>query len=47
MDSKDRKIVMDVKECQDCKDSCNVLYKTYEEDNTVVYRCYECAFGED
>ena len=44
--------------CEDCNKSTEVVYKCYVDDSlwppweacglieNVVYRCYECAFGE-
>jgi hypothetical protein len=33
--------------CEDCGYSCDVVYKTYKTDNTVVYKCYDCAINEE
>ena len=39
--------------CEECDKSTSVVYKCWEHDGhsleveNVVYRCYECAFGDE
>ena len=39
--------------CEDCNNSTEVIYKCWEHNGNslkaenIIYRCHECAFGEE
>ena len=35
------------KVCDQCDAATDVIYKTYDYKDNVVYKCYQCAFEEE